>query len=268
MQWERLDQLNVSGNTNPFHLTYQQYLDMLRQSPYPQPRHFPTNLCQCEQCLRGNVSQSPRSQAGPFQGAEEAELVAGTFKSLRAFRVAQRQGKMVLGPVSKWICYYENSSTWYSAQCGYRFDFDLRRWQTTFKEKHPKGVPGVACACGFYSFYSEEIMNREGSSYWNYGPILMAVAVVENAGRVLHGSLGLRSERMRILGIHVSDFTPMRRDYQFSELRMGSVHYEYADRGMRYRDMAKKVGELGLAFPLFPDVRSLLSRFPLDIPPD
>lgn len=62
-------------------------------------------------------------------------------------------------------------------------------------------APKKGCTCGFYSFYN---LGTE-ESYLN--PRKKIVSVVENYGRVIHGKLGLRSEKMKILGVAPSDFT-------------------------------------------------------------
>lgn len=207
----------------------------------------------------------PPREGAPFQG-EGSELVAGTFKSLRAFRVAEYQGRIVLGPVSSWLCIYDHPQKWYQADCRYRYDSFYG--MTSYGENHPRGAPSDLCGCGFYSFYSEAIMKGEGGIYWQHGARLAAIGVVENSGRVLHGTYGIRSERMRILGLHIEDFTPLRSSYIFAEIQRGTWWFEHDEHEIKYAKLAAKVQELGLSWPLFPDVRSLLARFPLDIPPD
>lgn len=61
-------------------------------------------------------------------------------------------------------------------------------------------APVGDCTCGFYSFYSQEVMTGGGARYVANGGG-HAVAVIENTGIVIHGSLGIRSEKMKILGV-------------------------------------------------------------------
>lgn len=72
----------------------------------------------------------------------------------------------------------------------------LNRVETTGGHKSPFGE----CTCGFYSFYSQEVMVGPGAKYVSYA-IGYSPAVIENTGTVIHGSMGVRSQKMKILGV-------------------------------------------------------------------
>lgn len=75
--------------------------------------------------------------------------------------------------------------------------------------------PVVSCVCGFYSFYKAPLTIRDlGVPPWRSYISRSAVetgttvfGVVENFGKVLHCESGLRSEKIKVLG--VSDFNDL-----------------------------------------------------------
>ncbi len=66
----------------------------------------------------------------------------------------------------------------------------------------PHEAPVSNHTCGFYSFYGS-LQGEEKKTAWNSFGVAASdfIGVVENSGRVIHGSQGLRSEKMKILGV-------------------------------------------------------------------
>lgn len=64
--------------------------------------------------------------------------------------------------------------------------------------RHPGIAPQSGCTCGFYSFY--DIPDNENSYVFIDDPAYIW-AVIENTGRVIHCELGVRSEKIKILGL-------------------------------------------------------------------
>jgi hypothetical protein len=59
-------------------------------------------------------------------------------------------------------------------------------------------APVGDCTCGFYSFYSDTVIQNDGAKYISHNSMY---AVVENTGVVIHGSMGIRSQKMKIVGV-------------------------------------------------------------------
>lgn len=74
-------------------------------------------------------------------------------------------------------------------------------WSDRFLHEKPCVKPTIDCTCGFYSFYNFPTA-LASHAYWLREPTgIYYWGVVENAGTVLHGTLGLRAQRMSILGV-------------------------------------------------------------------
>ncbi len=225
-------------------MTYQEYLASLQLWP---------QLSQ-----RGKMNPSP-PRPNPF-GSNDVELVAGTFKSIRAFRIGEYYNRIVLAPVSTWTTIYHNTKTWYSAGCT----------RKNLVEEHGS-VPSLSCSCGFYSFYSKKIMMGEGANYWLNDSSATAIGVVENAGTVLHGAQGIRSERMRILaitvyGAEVHYWRKIRT--MMPTIRNYAGAYTYDFQSITYDKLYQKTRELRYSFPMYATVKGLLAAHPLDAPPE
>lgn len=135
------------------------------------------------------------------------------------------------------------------------------------KDPHPS--PDLSCACGFYSFYNPFDLRKSDETYWRHGPFPYVMAVVENAGKVLHGTLGLRSSKMRILGV-----APVFRSFNLMQIRLFKAHEAIPDKF--YSTYVEKIyqlirwdeviGELTPSFPTFNLVSELLRSYgPLDV---
>lgn len=92
-------------------------------------------------------------------------------------------------------------SSW-SVACGRRRDTFTISHQTMLQHclTSHTGAPVRGCRCGFYSFYDIPTMLEKGRAYITT-PEMFDFGVVENYGKVIHCDLGLRSEKMKILGV-------------------------------------------------------------------
>ena len=74
--------------------------------------------------------------------------------------------------------------------------------KNNFMMRHTASPPPQNdCSCGFYSFYEVPIYGNE----YAYDVYQYRWGVVENYGRVIHGTLGVRSERVKLLGVSSYD---------------------------------------------------------------
>lgn len=145
-------------------------------------------------------------------------------------------------------------------------------------------TPDRNCDCGFYSFYSiPHVLSSQG---WTTGDIIPppgpVMAVVENSGRVLHGTMGIRSQRMRILGWTWATtffaFNAPSRDYPTPKDLMNAWAMRRFDlpiwkgyhRGLGVTSFSRAECQvhLSLVAPFFKTWRELLAAHPLDGPPD
>lgn len=83
---------------------------------------------------------------------------------------------------------------------------------------HEAPFSDLSC-CGFYSFYVSEEQPLSAVTKMSGCDQAEIVAVVENYGRVIHGTKGLRSQKMKILGIapnphHWATFTPTPKKFE------------------------------------------------------
>jgi len=144
-------------------------------------------------------------------------------------------------------------------------------------------TPDRSCDCGFYSFYSiAHVLSSQESTTGGIIPPGPVMAVVENSGRVLHGTMGIRSQRMRILGwtwaTTFSDFNAPSRDYPTPKDLMNTwVMHRFElpiwtgyHRGLGVTSFSRAECQvhLSLVAPFFKTWRELLAALPLDGPPD
>lgn len=135
-------------------------------------------------------------------------------------------------------------------------------------------IPSRDCMCGFYSFYGlVQAMESDGTFSRASAPVL---AVVENAGRVLHGTLGLRSERLRIVGWTwaipvVAPDLPWPRDLEVVQIRhteIGRIGIGAAEWNIGRYTLGEAIACLTKVAPFYTTVEDLMNAHPLSLPPE
>jgi hypothetical protein len=145
-------------------------------------------------------------------------------------------------------------------------------------------TPDRSCECGFYSFYSiPHVLSSQGSTTGGIIPPGPVMAVVENSGRVLHGTMGIRSQRMRILGwtwaTTFSGFNVLSHGHPTPKdlMNVAVMHHRFDlpiwkgyHRGLGVTSFSRAECQvhLSLVAPFFKTWRELLAAHPLDGPPD
>jgi hypothetical protein len=69
---------------------------------------------------------------------------------------------------------------------------------TSDREAHGQKIPVESCGCGFWAYWTEHAASQHGGGdSWR----LPVLGVIEATGRVLHGELGFRAQKAKIVAL-------------------------------------------------------------------
>lgn len=114
--------------------------------------------------------------------------------------------KAIVSPASSWKDWNEPHKYHYTTvnyEETYTVSYEMVVTDFSFTkeevEKVEHAVPLKGCTCGFYSFY--EMANEADQKQYIPRCETAVWGVVENYGRVIHGTKGLRAEKTRVVAI-------------------------------------------------------------------
>lgn len=145
--------------------------------------------------LRQHLWTSSESSDYPVETATCSLMVITDVKAWDFCNCAERYllGRTYFSPVSTWLT---PPLTPYSHFCG--VSEGVGDAKVYVKKAHLSSAPDRNCVCGFYASYNPRtLINSPGCSLYYDTPYVLGV--VEASGRVVMGSKGFRSEKMRII---------------------------------------------------------------------
>lgn len=177
---------------------------------------------------------------------EGNKLVPAALTAYRHFRlILTHRGEVRLTPMTggddeRYMVYNDTSAEFFEAKC-IPFATPFVGYGAWWKGRHPyhreHPTPSLECTCGFYAHYYPDTDFYEGE-HWKLtkdtndltGVRITVRAVVEAAGRVVAGDLGVRAERIKVKALAV-DWDKLLisapdKDYPFSS---GIVSHRPAD---------------------------------------
>lgn len=152
-------------------------------------------------------------------GREGNKLVPAALTAYRHFRLTLTpQGGVRLAPMTggdseRYMVYDDTSTEFFEAKCIPFATYFVGpgawwRGKHPYYQEHP--TPSLECTCGFYAHYYPDTDFYE-DEYWKLmedatdltGARITVRAVVEAAGRVVAGDLGVRAERIKVKALAV-----------------------------------------------------------------
>lgn len=138
-----------------------------------------------------------------FQEKGEFAFTPGSVLGLRWFWLPTRCLPPVLGPPgaqAEPVVLYGQTSYAYTAGineaiCG--SSDGARNLAKNVGASHQ--VPASGCGCGFWAYWTIENASRHDNTSNIQLPVL---GVVEGVGRVIHGELGFRAQKVRLVALH------------------------------------------------------------------